>query len=82
MARPSYTAVKGVKCPEMMLTMTTKATLQSYRHKCRREVYRLFCALMRKRLRIGDCRILFATKRSNEILCYETYRLINLVLRC
>jgi len=24
-------AVKGVKCPEMMLTMATKATLQSYR---------------------------------------------------
>jgi len=30
-ARLYCTAVKGVKCPEMMLTMATKATLQSYR---------------------------------------------------
>lgn len=30
-ARLHCTAVEGVKCPEMMLTMATKATLQSYR---------------------------------------------------
>lgn len=30
-ARLHCTVVKGVKCPEMMLTMVTKATLQSYR---------------------------------------------------
>lgn len=58
-ARLHYTAVKGVKCPEMMLTMATKATLQSY-HVSAAIKFTGFSMHLWKRALTEDLRIFYA----------------------
>ena len=68
-----YTTVKGVKCPEMMLTMATKATLQSYRISATIKSIG-FSMHLRKRALTEDVRIfIFCTYKIHVKLLRKMY---------
>lgn len=77
---PAYcTAVKGVKCPEMMLTMAIKATLRSCRVSAAIKSIG-FSIHLWKRAPTEDVRIFISVRKMHEKLLGKTYRLARLVV--